>query len=186
MKRIIAVMLFCFMLCGCSSAAVEMDSALSLRQKILSANICSFDAKVTADYAEEVYTFTLRCTADSNGNVSFSVTEPETIAGISGSITDAGGNFSFEDTVLAFETLAVDSVSPVIAPWLFLRSLRSGYISHCSDTDSGIVIDIDDTYRGTNLHTEIFLDREGLPEGAEMYYDGRRILTVSVANFVIL
>ena len=186
MKRIAAVLVLCFLLCGCDNAAKEMDIALSLRQKLLHANACSFDAKVTADYTEEAYTFSLHCTGDRHGNVSFSVTEPESIAGISGNITDAGGNFSFEDTVLAFETLADDTVSPVVAPWLFLRCLRSGYIGHCAATDTGMVIDIDDTYRGTNLHTEIFLNSESIPEGAEMYYDGRRILTVFVTNFEIL
>ncbi len=186
MKRITALFVMCLFLCGCKSSTKEMDNALRMRQKLLNSQSCKFDAQVTVDYSDKVYTFLVQCHGDREGNVSFKVLEPESIAEISGVISENGGDLTFDDTVLAFETLVNDTITPVVAPWLMLRSLRGGYIRQCAKTESGICIDIDDTYRDTNLRSEILLDAQGCPVQAEMYYDGNRILTVYVTNFVLL
>ena len=186
MKHIVALLVVCLLLCGCQQDTKEMDIAMATRQNLLNSGSCSFDAQVITEYSDKVFTFLMRCSGKNNGDVSFVVLEPESIAGITGSITETGGNFTFDDTVLAFQTLADDTVSPIIAPWLVLRSLRGGYIRQCAKSTEGICMDVDDTYRGVNLHTTIYLSSGGSPEGAELYYDGRRILTVRVSNFTLL
>lgn len=186
MKHMMALLLMCFILCGCKSDTGEMEKVLIMRQELLRAESCTFDAKVTADYPDKVCTFLLRCHGDKEGNVTFTVLEPESISDISGKISESGGDLTFDDTVLAFEPLVNGTISPVIAPWLMLRSFRGGYISQCAQTEIGTRVDIDDTYADANLRFEILLDDRGYPAQAEQYYDGRRILTVSVSNFVIV
>lgn len=186
MKRIIALLALCCLLCGCKNESNEMEQAILMRQKLLNANSCSFDAGIKAEYSEKEYSFLLRCNCDKNGDISFIVIEPDSISNISGSISGNGGTFRFDDTVLAFETFANDTLSPIVAPWLMLHSLRGGYINHCASTNEGITLAINDTYRGSNLYMEVVLKKDGIPQGAEMYYEGKRILTVSVSNFEIL
>lgn len=186
MKRIVAVLAVCFILFGCKQQSNVMDKALLMRQKLLNANACNFDARVTAEYYDKAFTFLLRCKSDMSGDVYFTVIEPESIENINGHISDKGGSFTFDDTVLAFEPLVDDNVSPVLAPWLLIRSLRSGYISHCTQTDREICLNIDDTFHETNLHSEIRIDEQGSLVGAEIYYEGRRILTIVVSNFEML
>ena len=45
---------------------------------------------------------------------------------------------------------------------------------------------IDDRYEEDPLRLDIWLNSENLPETADILYDGRRILSVSVMNFELL
>ena len=74
------------------------------------------------------------CKADSSGNLTFTVVKPETISGITGTLSGDGGNLTFDDTALHFELMAENQLSPVSAPWILIKTLRNGYITsnHCS------------------------------------------------------
>lgn len=185
MKRILALLLAVLMLAGCGFDNPGLDRAMTLRARLLAAG-CSFNAVVTADYGDKVYTFTLRCLGDSSGNVTFEVTAPESIAGVTGKITDEGGFLTFDDAALAFELLADNQISPVSAPWVLLRTLRGGYVTACSEEGDGLRLSADDSYEEDALHLDIWLNGGDLPDRAEILWDGRRILTVAVENFEIL
>lgn len=186
MKRLLAIMLCVMLLSGCSLGQSEIDRAMGIRQKLLGSNGCSFDAVITADYGDEVHTFSMNCQTDGNGGVSFTVTAPETISGITGSIDHEGGKLAFDDTVLAFELLADGQVTPVSAPWLFIRTLRSGYLSACGVSGDGLHIQIDDSYADDALRLDIWTDANELPLRCEIVWQGRRILSLDVRNFVYL
>ena len=66
--KIAAVILIISLLCGCGAGDDALDQAIDLRKNLLEANTCSFHAVITADYADEVYTFQMQCSADSTGN----------------------------------------------------------------------------------------------------------------------
>ena len=83
MKRIAVVLCALLLLTGCAGTQERLDRAIALRSKLLSASGCSFDAVITADYGDITYTFSLNCQGDDQGNLLFSVTAPQTIAGIS-------------------------------------------------------------------------------------------------------
>ena len=185
--KMCAVILVLFLLfSGCSGPPSEMEIGMELRSKLLQASGCSFDAVITADYGDKIHTFTMQCSGDAKGDLSFTVTEPETISGISGKLSGDGGNLTFGDTALHFDLLAEEQLSPVSAPWILLKTLRSGYItSVCTEGDS-IRLSIDDSYEADALQLDIWLDLQELPARAEIMYDGRRILSVAVANFQIL
>ena len=156
--KTLAILCVVFLFCGCKKNDGPLDNAINLRNKILESNGCSFSATVTADYGEKVYVFSMDCTADKEGNVSFCVTRPETIAGITGNISVTGGNLTFDDKVLAFQTLADGEISPVTAPWLFLKTLRSGYMRGCTEGNNSYQIEIDDTYEENALRLNIFVE----------------------------
>jgi len=157
-----------------------------MRNKILSAAGCSFQAEITADYEDKVQVFTLSCKTDAQGNLTFSVAAPETISGISGSIDEKGGSLKFDHTMLAFPLLADGQLSPVSAPWLLMHCLRSGYIAACGQEDSLIRSTIHDSYAEDALQLEVWFDSELRPVQGEFVWDGRRILTVVVSNFLFL
>ena len=101
---------------------------MALRSRILQAQQCTFDVSITADYGDKLHQFSVFCQGDSQGNLTFTVNEPESIAGITGKISDTGGKLTFDDTALQFDTMADDTISPVSAPWIFLKTLF-GYLS---------------------------------------------------------
>ena len=111
--RILAVILALFLLAGCEGPDAELDRAMALRAKLLASSV-SFDAEITADYGSEVHTFSVYCEGDSQGNLGFRVTAPETIADITGRIDGGEGKLTFRDTVLAFPLLAEDQLSPIL------------------------------------------------------------------------
>ncbi len=184
MKRFCAVVLLVVFLSGCGRASGEMNRSLMLREKLQKGS-CAFETKITADYGDKLYSFALNCSADEQGNLSFTVEEPESISGITGRITGTGGELTFEDTALSFPLMADGQVTPVSAPWLLLKTLRSGYLSSAGMDGDYLRLCMDDSYRGDALHLDIWVNGENVPVKAEILYSGRKILSLEVASFTI-
>ena len=185
MKRILATLLLMVLLCGCTGGQNTMDKAMALRAKIL-ASSAEFDAKITADYTDRIYTFQMQCRLDTSGNVTFTVTQPEAIAGVTGNISAAGGKLTFGEEILAFPLLAEGQVSPVSAPWLLMKTLRSGFITSAGTVDGYTRLIVDDSFDSDPFTLHIFLDEANSPTEAEIYWHNRRILTLSICNFQML
>ena len=186
MKKVLSLLLLTvLLLTGCSDTPKEMNRALSLRTKLLQASSCSFDAEITADYGDKLYTFGMACTADDKGDVTFRVTAPDSISGLTGQISREGGALTFDDTALQFNLLADDQLSPVSAPWVLMKTLRGGYITGAGLEDGLLRLSINDSYEDDALNLDIWLDSEDVPEKAEICYDGKRILSIRVENMVI-
>ncbi len=186
MKRILSVLLILFLLTGCGGTAHELERAVAMRGKILSAENCTFGAVVTADYGDKVYKFQMDCRTDKNGTVFFEILSPETIMGITGNISEETGRLTFDDKVLLFELLVDGQITPVSAPWLLMQTLRSGYIKGCDDSDGGIYIQINDSYSEDALHVDVWTDENDRPIRAEFLWDGRRVVSIDVENFTFL
>ena len=184
MKRFGAVILLVLFLSGCGGASGEMNRSLMLREKLQKGS-CVFTAKLTADYGDKLYIFTLNCVGDAQGDLSFTVEEPESISGITGRITGAGGELTFEDTALSFPLMADGQVTPVSGPWLLLKTLRSGYLSSAGMDGEYLRLCMDDSYRDDALHLDIWVNGENMPVKAEILYSGRKILSLEVASFAI-
>ena len=172
------------LLTGCMGNHHALDSMMELRADLLSGN-CSFHTEVTADYGEKLHTFGMFCEGDSQGNLGFSVTSPDSIAEIEGTTTAKEGKLTFDDTVLSFPLLADDQVSPVSAPYLLLKTLRGGYVRSAGEEDGLVRVTVDDSYEEDALQLDIWLDGENLPLRAEVVYDGRRILSMNITDFRI-
>lgn len=184
MKRLMGLVLVLLLLCGCTSTD-GMDRALAARSKFQS-NSCRFRATVAADYGDMIHTFVLDCEADTNGDMAFSVAAPDTISGITGRLTGESGFLTFDNEILAFDLLADGQLSPVSAPWVLVHTLRSGYLRSCAEAENGWHLTINDSYAEGALQVDIWLDSGNVPTGAEILWQGRRILTVRVESFEFL
>lgn len=186
MKFFVTVILTLSILCGCSVRDQSMEQATALRKEILEAEGCTFQATITADYGSAIHTFAVSCSADTTGTLSFTVTEPGTISGITGYISDDDASITFDDKILAFQMLADGQISPICAPWLFLKGLRGGYISGCSVDDAGLCVYIDDSFREYPLQLEVYTDVNTIPYHVDFIWQNCRILSLDIHDFVIL
>ena len=185
MKKLLPFLALLVLLTGCASEPGEMNRALALRTKLLQSSNCIFDAEITADYREDLYTFGMHCTADEKGEITFQVTKPDSISGITGTLSQEGGALTFDSTALQFELLADGRLSPVSAPWVLMQALRGGYITSAGTEDGQIRLSVNDSFDDDALNLDIWLDEADLPKRAEICCAGRRILTVCVENMVI-
>ena len=182
MKRIGLLLCAFLLLTGCSGKGKELDRAMELRRKLLGASECSFRAEITADYGEILHVFRMNCTVDDQGGVSFRVTAPESIAGITGTLSKQGGALTFDDTALYFDLLADQQLSPVSAPWVLMKALRGGNITSAGVEKGSLRISVDDSYEENALNLEVWLDSEDIPQRADICYAGKRILSLNLEN----
>lgn len=183
MRKTVIVLMLVLIISGCHQTEGGMEKILDLRNQLQTCEHCSFTSEITADYGETIYKFTMRCEIDGDGNLSFEVDEPDTLQGISGTISGGEGNLVFDDKMLAFQLLADDQITPVSAPWIVMNTLRGGYIRACAETDAGVKAIIDDSYEEDSLQVDVWLDESGVPSEAEILWDGRRILSVIIKDF---
>ena len=154
MKRIVAMCLVLILLTGCAKEN-QINIGLDLRNKILHSEECSFDAVVTADYGDDIYTFSMRCRSDKTGAIKFEVTDPETISGITGEFSSAGGKLTFDDTAISFRPLTDDQLTPVSAPWILMNTLRCGYLSSAGKDGEYIRLSVDDSLPDFRYHYRV-------------------------------
>lgn len=186
MKKLGLCLLLMLLLAGCSEGPEPIRRGMELRTRLLRSSSVSFDADITADYGDKTCQFSMACRSDGQGNIAFTVTAPETLSGITGRISEEGGELTFDSVALHFELLTDGQLSPVSAPWIFMKTLRGGYLTSACQQEEGLRLTVDDSYEDDALTADIFLDEQDLPMQAEILYDGRRILTLAVRNMAIL
>lgn len=174
------------LLTGCGGKNRELERGLSLRARLLQGEGCSFSLDITADNGEQVCTFAMDCQADKQGGVTFTVTAPQTIAGIGGSLSGEGGKLTYGDTVLDLGTVAQGQVNPISAPWLLVKTLRSGCITAAGEDGELLRLSIDDSYADDSLQLDIWCDSADTPVRAEVVWENRRILSLTIRNFTIV
>ena len=185
MKRTLVGLLCILFLFGCGKES-GLEKGLVLRNRLLSGDGCEFRAEITADYGKELYVFSVSCKVDNAGNLTFCVISPESISGISGTISATGGKLTFDDHALAFPVLADGMLSPVSAPWFFITALRSGYLKACEENKDGLHLVINDSYAQDAIQVDVYTDPDMTPVRAELVWQGMRVLTVTVENFNIV
>lgn len=185
-KAAASLILAVLCLTGCGKENPELERGLALRARAQQAQGCSFSAKMEADFGDQLYEFSLDCQGSSGGEMAFQVTGPETISGITGTLSQEGGALTFEETALAFPMLSQGLVSPVSGPWLFWKALTAGCVTSACMEEGQLRLSLDDSYEENALQLDIWCDGEDLPARVEICQEGRRILTISLSNFTIL
>lgn len=186
MKLAAAMLLSLSLLTGCSANSEPLDRAMDLRNKLLNEDQCSFSTVITADYGDRIHTFSMDCVTDTDGNLSFTVTDPDTISGITGQFANGAGMLTFDDSVLAFPLLADGQIAPVCLPWIFMRTLRSGYISGYAEDKDNIIVYYEDSFENAVLNMEILLDQNNNPLYTEIFWNQKRILSAQIRDFTVL
>ena len=183
MKLTVLLLVIMQLLTGCAPNNDAMERAMSVRESLASASVCAFSCTVTADYGDDIYVFELSCSADAAGQMQFSVLQPDTISGITGTISAGNAAITFDGHVLAFPTLADGQLTPISGPWLFYNSLKSGYLSSCCLEDACVSLYIDDSYEENPIFLQVKLDQNDVPVNAEIYWMDRRVLLLEIENF---
>ena len=186
MKRIFVSLLIVAALFGCGKKNDSIQPASDLRSKLQNADGCRFDAHITADYGDATYTFVLNCQTDKDGKLRFEVSDPLTIAGMTGTISAQKGEILFDDKVLAFDTFADGYISPISAPWVMMNSLIGGYITSCGRNEEGYRISLNDSYADDALQLDVWTDGMGNPVQCDILYKERRCLAIVVKNFTFM
>lgn len=186
MRRILLIGLLILCLSGCKSSSYRIERIMEFRSQLLQGSGCSFTAEIIADYAQHLCTFKVKCKSDAAGKMSFEVISPESIAGITGTLGAEGGNLTFDDHALLFSMMADGKISPISAPWVMVKALRSGYIQGCGEEAGGLKVHIDDSYNENSLQLVILTDMNNVPDSVEIFHRGNRVLTLCVEDFVIL
>lgn len=182
MRRILALGFIPIFLLGCRHQNDAMNWLLTFRQELTQSSNITFQTVVTADYNDTFYSFSMLCDYDQNGKMAFTVTAPETIRDIQGTIHSSGGNLTFDDQILAFNSMASGRISPVSAPYILMQALRSGYISAAGKLGAGYCVTIDDSYEDDALTLQINFENN-VPVYGEIFWEQRRILTLQIEDF---
>ena len=185
MKKVLPLLLIVVLFTGCSKTPKEMERALTLRTKLLQASSCTFDAEITADYGEILHVFRVNCSVDAQGEVSFRVSAPESIAGITGTLSGKGGALKFDETALYFNLLADGQLSPISAPWVLISALRGGYLTSAGMENGLLRVSVNDSYEEDALNLDVWLDFSDMPKRADICYAGKRILSLELENVQI-
>ena len=186
MKRCLIIIVSFFVLLGCSKENAQIEKIVELRDRIQSSKECRFEAAVTLDYGDSVYSFRAICATDEENNMSIDILEPASISGVRAQITGSSGKLTFDEEVLAFEMIANDQITPICVPWLLIEALRGGYINACGSGDHGVFARIDDSFNKTEFSIEVWLDSENVPCEAEMLWEGKRIVSIQIDNFTFV
>ena len=180
MKRLLPLLLI--FLVGCGAQDPAMEAALELRSRCLAAQQVRFRAGIRADYIDRTESFTLDCTCNADGTVTFQVLEPADIAGIGGTVSGTEGTVGFDGTVLAFPLMAEGRLSPVSGPWVLMQAICSGNILAAGQAGELVHLTVDDSYGYNALTVDVWLE-DGAVREAEIAWEGRRCLTMTVEDF---
>lgn len=186
MKKVIILLVVMVCLVGCSNQSNHLNQVMKMRETLNHSKGCQFTVDITADYGNTVYGFSMDCKWENTGILTFTVTNPDSISGISGTISQDSSNLTFDGKALAFQPIADGYITPVTAPWLFVKTLAGGYIASVSKDDSLLHILAQDSYANESMEMDIWLSDKNIPVGAEMVWKGKRILTLNVKNFTYL
>lgn len=159
-----------------------MAQAIEFRGQLISKGGCSFRACITADYGQEVQSFTLDCTADGEGKVSFRVVEPETLADITGEMEGQDGTITYDGLQLAFPLLVREQISPVSAPALMVDCWLKEFILSAGMTQECYRATYEKKIKGKDLLIDTYFEKD-IPISAELCYNGYRIVTIKITDF---
>ena len=163
-----------------------MGTAYANRKNTKTLSIMGTNKVAIARDGDKFYTFNMDCKTETDGTVRFQVLAPETISGVSGVVSDNTGKITFDDKVLLFEPIADGILTPVSAPWFFIRGLKSGYIDSCMDTENGYCVQFQDNHSEMTIIVSVNVDKQNIPTQAQIIWDGMQIVSMRIEGFTIL
>lgn len=122
--------------------------------------------------------FSLQCTADAEGTTRFTVLAPETLEGITATVTQQGGQITYDGMAMDFGLLANGNVSPAAAPALAANCWLSAYIVSAATGEAVYQQDFDEKALTVTTWFE-----NNIPIFAEVCYNQQRVLDMTLSDF---
>ncbi len=173
------------MLSACGAERMTENAAQRVRREFSEAESVTMNVKLTADYGEKVYDFTLRFTGTEK-DCRIELTSPEELRGLAAVMDDDGERLVFEG--VAFETggLFGDDVTPAAAVPLMIKTWKTGYASERSrETIDGRKTEaLSYDLESGKLKTWFDFDTL-LPIKTEISENGRVVLTAVFGNVIL-
>ncbi len=188
MRRFAAIFLFIIIivgtaLTGCASEKETLSPAIEFRAAAARGG-CSFHAVVQANLGETAACFAMDCDAAPDGAVTLTVTEPETLSGITARVAAETGQLTFDGLALDFGLLANGNVVPAAAPAIVADCWLRQYISSAGQEKEYYRV----TYERDFDEKKLFVDtwfENAVPICAEVCYNGQRILKLQITDFTL-
>jgi hypothetical protein len=183
LKKIALSMLLMLSLCACQKQDGAMQKALDFRNKLLAAGGCAFTAEIAADYGGTVEKFTGSCRYQTDQSAEITLTAPDSIAGVTASVTKDGAKVTFGDTSVAFGSLANGNLAPMAAPCILGDCFACEYIDSAG-TENGLchVVYLKG-YNDQELRADVWFSEEQTPVQCEISYNGQKALTAVLSDF---
>lgn len=176
------VLAICLLLCGCTATDLAMNEAIEFRAALVHSGQCSYTAKICADFGETVEEFTLSCRSLADGTTELTILEPQTLAGLTATVTNAGGTVTYDGMAVAFGLLADGALAPAAAPALTVASWSSEYIAYAETLDGSIRVTYEKGYDAAAMQVDTWFENS-LPIYAEVCYNGERVVQMTFADF---
>ncbi len=185
MRRSLSLLLIAtvlFLLSACAEPQSTVSQAVEFRAALVNAGGCIFRAEVMADFGDAVQSFSLECSADAEGRTQLTVIDPESIAGITATVTDAAGTITYDGMAMDFGLLADGQVIPAAAPALTVDCWLNAYIAAAGDEDGRYRVTYEKGYDEKVLTVDTWFEN-GLPISADVCYNQQRILRLTLTDF---
>lgn len=159
-----------------------------LREQYRAMDSLEAEGTLTANYDDRVYTFSVVLSGDED-NGTLTVTAPENIAGSVIQWTDDALTLDVEDVHLETGTLSPDGLSPADALPAILSTVQEGIVLTCgiceTETESLVEVELQNpAAERCTVHCG-FCAENGALRYAELYEDGRRVITLELDSFII-
>lgn len=175
-------MILALLLCGCAHENAPMQQALDFRASVLQTG-CSFKARVTASYDEQVFIFTLDCVYTPESGAQMTVLEPQSLAGLRAVCTAREAQIEYDGAVFGLDVLDDGAPAPMQLPLLLGQSWCSAYIAAAGAAENGWRMSCDVGYEDDALRVDTWFTESGLPEYCEIAMDGKMLLCAQLYEF---
>ena len=190
-KLLLCVLMMTALLTGCGqekgSEAEEL--ALTIRGEYLAMEACAAQAAVTADYGQRVYEYKMAVAVNGEETV-LTLSEPETVAGLTARLTGAENLLEFDDVCVETGPMDESGLTPISALPAMLEAARSGYITACALEEDGSLLRVDcgdpAGRPGAGTETVLWFDTatHALTRG-EVSVDGFRVILCEFSEFTM-
>lgn len=182
MRRFFAVLTLCALLFGCAGEKDVLEPSIAFRAALLQAGGCSFRAKIEADFGSQIERFAADCDFSTDGTALLTLTEPETLAGLTATVTERGGKITYDGMSVDFGLLANGNVNPAAAPALTALSWSGEYISAAGWEEELYRVTYEKDFAQKRLQIDTYFKND-LPILAEVCYNNQRILKLEISDF---
>lgn len=175
-------MCFILLLGGCGSEESSVSPAIEFRAALVQAGGCGFEAQIEADFSDSIQRFTVSCAATTDGTTSLTILEPETLAGITATVTEQGGSVTYDGMAAEFGLLANGELAPAAAPALAVLCWTSEYIASAGYEEELYRVTYEKGFDEKLLLVDTWF-KNAIPICAEVCYNNQRILKLTISDF---